>query len=321
VAEDVEELVDHIQTLGMERALKSYYSIYRAFCIDNKDPEKRGRIKIACPEVGHNPTTGLQDTWVDPVFDAVGPNMGSFWPPIVGSVVRVFFLNGHPSEPIGYLGGWFTRSDGTNKCPTEFAHGPDGSPETRGFVTRAGHMFLFKDTPGEEAVNLIWHRPDSGDQSLSDATKTADRGQGDFAFLNFNKDGSVQLGNAKGAMLTLDAAEGQNLLVDEHGNSVTTDADGIKLIDKAGNLISIDAKAGDITMVAENNLNFTAKTMNIKTGGVYLCDSATLSAVLGEPLMAWLASHTHTCAAPNSPSSPPVVPPPPSILSKNVKLK
>jgi len=61
-------------------------------------------------------------------------------------------------------------------------------------------------------------------------------------------------------------------------------------------------------------------TVNVGAGGVLLgADLATFSAVLGEPLMTWLATHNHGTGV--GPSTPPIIPPPPTILSQSIKLK
>jgi hypothetical protein len=320
---DAVELAEHIALLGLERALKIYYGIYRATCVDNHDPEFRGRIRIACPEAGHDSIKGLENVWVDPLFEGSGPDIGSFYPPIQGALVRCFFLNGKPESPIGYFGGWYTQTGTKQGCPSEFKYASDGTPQRRGFITRAGHMLIFDDEPGSESVKIIWHKPESGDVALTDFSKAADRTKGKFATFTFDASGSAQLVNANGSMLVLDADEKHVLWVDESGNSVTTDTDGIKLIDFNGNLLSLDAKAGNLNVIVSGDLNFTGKSANFKVGGVFLGDGAPLSAVLGEPLLAWLAAHNHlTGVGPSSPAAAGLVgPPPPAILSLNVKLK
>lgn len=655
---DAVELAEHIALLGLERALKIYYGIYRATCVDNHDPEFRGRIRIACPEAGHDSIKGLENVWVDPLFEGSGPDIGSFYPPIQGALVRCFFLNGKPESPIGYFGGWYTQTGTKQGCPSEFKYASDGTPQRRGFITRAGHMLIFDDEPGSESVKIIWHkclaadtlipvltndglhrlRPeeiepgdqvvsvdgvprlaeveavgpsgyrermiritladgntacvtedhripveggdlreartltlvdrvlvatrfplplvdgepddynwgrlagvwlgdgsfssaranlvrfhlsrakiatvqfvkrflvdrfvakvgeylptgsqsielavfdarlrgfleatfegrtaktkrispatflrsawfvyglrdgfcetdgsfddqarwrfnqsnaellrdfsillktlgipsktrsvrqvpanalvaahesypfefreeinrhhnstfrsekggvcpvrivaietvegcetwdlavcsashlfavdhgmlvhncDPSDPALTDFTKSADRTKGKFATITVDNTGSLQVVNSKGSMFVLDSTEQHALLVDENGNSVTTDPDGIKLIDFNGNLLSLDAKAGSLNVIVSGDMNFTGKTANFKVGGVFLGDGAPLSSVLGEPLMAWLAAHNHlTGVGPSSPAAAGLVgPPPPSILSLNVKLR
>lgn len=59
----------------------------------------------------------------------------------------------------------------------------------------------------------------------------------------------------------------------------------------------------------------TGSTIRVGRSG-----APTSSAVLGEALRLWLNTHTHTSTAPGNPTSPPVVPAPPTILSTDVKI-
>jgi hypothetical protein len=323
-AGEVDELRQYIQHLGIERALRVYYNIYRAFVIDNADPDMRGRIRIACPQVGHDPQQGLQTMWVDPLFDAAGNNFGAFFPPVTGSLVRVFFDNGNPSTPIGYFGGWYTQTSGKFPLPTEFAYAADGTPQKRGFVTRAGHQLIFNDEAGKESISIIWHQPDPGDEALSDVTKTADRTKGITNALVFGPNNAFQLivealDKSASTILTIDPNTKTFSVVDQTGNSISTSPSGINIVDAQGNLMAIDSGSGNLNVVMSGDINFTGKSFNAKVGGVFLGDMAMIHAVLGEPLMTWLTSHMHGTGV--GPSTPPTVPPPPAILSQNVKLK
>ena len=313
------QFLDFLVKHGLEYFGK-HYGVYRGVVTDNKDPQQRGRIQAHVRVLQSNPP----DVWIDPAFTGAGAGRGMFWPPDIGDGVRVSFDRGDAGKPVIYWGGWFGTEE--DELPTGNlgfgydAPAPDGKPTKRGFKTRAGHLISFEDKADEEAVRLAWHKPDPGE--LDDPEVSASPDGGKNAFIDIDKNGSISLANANGARCLLDAENANNVLIDENGNSITTDKDGIKLIDKDGNLITIEK--GDITLVCKGNLNITCKSVNLKAGGSYLSDNAVLSAVLGEPLIAWLASHTHN--APQAPSGtiptlPPLVPPTPALLSKNVKLK
>jgi hypothetical protein len=308
------QFLDFLIKYGLEHFGK-YYGVYRGVVVDNKDPEQRGRVQAHVRGMQGTPP----DVWIDPAFTGAGEGRGMFWPPEVGDGVRVSFDRGDPGKPVIYWGGWFGTED--DDLPTGglgFGYdgpAPAGKPTKRGFKTRAGHLLSFEDKADEEAVRLAWHKPDPGE--LDDPEVSANSDGGLNAFIDIDKNGSVSLANSKGARCILDAEKGNNVLLDEHGNSISSDKDGIKLIDKDGNFITL-AK-GDITLSTSGNLNITCKSVNLKTGGTFLVDNATDQAVLGTKLIAYLASHTHP--HPMGPTSPPTVPPTPSLLSKNVKLK
>lgn len=302
--------LEKILLLGLEYYGK-YYGFYRATVTRNDDPEKRGRILARAPGVGHDIAPNI---WIDPAFPFAGGDHGTFWPPEVGDSVRVAFENGNPGEPVIYLGGWF----GKDEPPVEVSYTEaDGRPERRGFVTRAGHTFVFNDEPGSERVRMTWHKPADDDPALTDVTLSADRTTGDFAFMSFEPDGSAQIANKNGSLINMDATNGLISIVDENGNSITLDSAGAQVVDNAGNLIAI--QGGNVTVIAKEVVHLTAKTTNIRSGSVFLGDGANKSVVLGEDLIAYLTSHFHSTGV--GPSGPPVTPPTPALLSKSVKTK
>jgi hypothetical protein len=306
---------------GLEKSLRKYYGIYRAYVLRNDDEEERGRIQIACPDVGHSPDKG-PGVWVSPAFAGAGDRTGWFDPPQVGAVVWVNFDLGDAGKPKVYWGGWFTEEGTRFGRPKEFRYA-DGQPQRRGYRSRAGHLLLFDDEPGKETVRLLWHKPASGDAASSDPNKTAQEiaAAGEASLISFEKDGSVQLLGINGSKVILDATNKQILVQDETGNLVVMDADGIKLMDQSSGGASFVHlnNNGDINLSSAKNVNINSPNVNVKSGGVFLTDGAVLSAAIAEPLIAWLATHTHGTGT--GPSSPPIVPPTPTIKSNFVKLR
>jgi hypothetical protein len=293
----IESLLALIQSNGLE-AIKSFYSIYRSTVKNNADPEKRGRIQAQVHDLGQ---TAELDRWIDPLFDYAGKGVGMFFPPEIGSPVRVFFNLGDPSIPIGYFGGWYTEG----ALPKALGYDTGGSaqkgtaPIKRGIVTKAGHTLVFNDKAGSETLRLLWNQP----------------GTSKSAFLSFEPDGSLDIRNANGTLLHLDATGKSFKVIDENGNSVTLDSEGAKIVDKKGNFITI--VDGTITLSASGDVILTGKSVNLNTGGVFLAGS-TDNALLGKQVIQYLATHQHPTGV--GPSGPPIVPPTPALLSQKVKL-
>lgn len=302
------EVIESLQRYGLEDVMKLYYGVYRGTVTSNEDPEERGRIQVRVDDLLQQ---AALDIWIPPVM-MVSNGKGSFWPPELGDTVRVYFHHGNRSQPFGYLGGWF----GTEDTAPEFKY-TNKRPEKRGFVTRLGHQLVFSEEKDNEYVRLLWHKCDPGDEALTDASVTADRTIGKFAFVELTKTGSVQLMNANGSFLAMDAESKSVMVVSEHGHAITMTADGITLVDKDGNLVTLNK--GDLNASVTGKVGITGKEVNLSAAGVSLGFPAPLSAVCGEPLMLWLASHIHPTGV--GPSGPALIPPPPVILSKSVKLK
>jgi hypothetical protein len=307
--------IEQITRFGLEY-FRVFPGLYRAQVTDNKDPEHRGRVRIFCPGVGHNEPL---PEWVRPAFSGAGDQRGMFWPPEVGDAVFVSFRLGNAGKPEFYVGGWYGIIEKKPDVPTEMPY-TNLKPQKRGFMTRGGHSIVFSDEPDNQYVRITWHRPASGDASLSDEKATADRASGDFAFMELTKDGSIQMSNRKGASLFLSADDENVMLLSQHGHSITMTESAINITDKDGKgVISIDGSA--ITILASGqDITVSGNTLNARTGGVFLGDPATFSAVLGETLLAWLSSHVHGTGV--GPSTPPLTAAAlPPILSKSVKLK
>ena len=296
---------ESIQRYGAE-GFGRFYGPYRGIVTRNDDDELRGRIQAF---VGRTMGEGQLDAWIDPMTTSSGANRGTFWPPEVGDTVWVYFDNGAAYRPTGYVGGWFSQQSGAAALPSEFAYktktGSKGEkvsvgPERRGFITRQGHQLFFDDTAGEEAVSLIWHKPDPKDKSVTDRSVTANRATGKSAKLLFKKDGSVEVSNANGTKISLDASGKGFSVVDENGNQITM----------SGSEMVVESKS-TLTLRAATSITLDAPAIALGQGGANPLPKGT--DLLRFLLLLWqfVTLHVHTAFLPvPSPTSPPLPAPP-----------
>lgn len=87
-------------------AENKYYGIYQGVVVNIDDPEKRGRIKITCPDVLGGKTLSA---WCDPVIPVAYDNGGDFYIPPKEETVWVMFIGGDANKPV-YLGGWWQKN-------------------------------------------------------------------------------------------------------------------------------------------------------------------------------------------------------------------
>lgn len=282
---DATAIIEWITQFGLEY-FQVYPGLYRGIVTRVDDPEAIGRIQAHVPQVGQSEAPAV---WIPPAFNGAGANRGSFWPPEVGDSVYVSFQQGNPGRPQCYIGGWF----GGTELPSEFAYTND-RPETRGWITRRGHSFVFKDTPGEEAVTLTWHKDASAGtypgatQQLSgpdSGAASSDRGAGETASLTFNSSGSVEIENKSGSRIVLDSDASSITIEDSNGNSIVLDSSGA----------------------------------TIKSNSIKLSDQADSPGMPFTEWFQWALSHQHPSST--GPTGPPVTPPPNSIASQVVTLK
>lgn len=90
-------------------AEKKYFGLYQGIVTNIKDPEKRGRIKVRCPEVLGDK---VESAWCDPLVPVAYDNGGDFCIPAKEETVWLQFIAGDANKPV-YLGGWW----GEKKTP------------------------------------------------------------------------------------------------------------------------------------------------------------------------------------------------------------
>lgn len=83
-----------------------YYGIYQGVVTNINDNEKRGRLKMKCPDVLGGST---ESAWCDPMIPVAYDNGGDFCMPQVDETVWVMFIGGDPNKPV-WLGGWWQKN-------------------------------------------------------------------------------------------------------------------------------------------------------------------------------------------------------------------
>ena len=123
---------------------EKYFGKYRALVADNKDPEKRARLKLLIPSIMGNEVTH----WAEACLPFGGlTDQGFFLVPEVDSQVWVEFEAGSINHPIWTGTTWRQ----TQEVPKEAA---DRSPNMRQLKTPSGHILSFDDTKSEEEIRL-----------------------------------------------------------------------------------------------------------------------------------------------------------------------
>lgn len=318
---------------GLSGTTHRFYSMYLATVDDNKDPKGLGRIKIVCSAVGHKTSP---DVWVLPSMQGAGYRRGTFFAPEKGDTVYVNFYEGDPSLPQLYFGGWYGETDGAGKSDLPDFMKPPASnlPEKKGIFTRAGHMLIFNDEVGKEAVTLIVNQPKAGDPALTDRTKTADFNPSSdppapafpgqklgASILTMDKTGFL-LKTPSSFVVRIDETTGGMLLAAPNGAHFAIMPDGaVQMVNKSGVTIMATDKGVTVTADPSQNqtVNVSAKSVSLNAGAINLGAQAAEMAVLGLKLIVWLAKHTHPY--PFGVTLPPLPPPTPAdFCSTTVKM-
>lgn len=306
---------------GLGIVAHRYYGLYRGVVSDNKDPEGRGRVKIFCPQVGQ---TAAPEVWVTPATPGAGSGRGMFFPPEKDDSVWVSFYEGDPSAPEVYLGGWFgVDSSKQTEAPQGLKPPASTLPEKKGWTTRAGHSFLFNDEAGKESIILLWNKPADTDPAVKDRTQTAKLNPDKSAIFAFDKNGSCTIKTPSSYLFQMDDDKKTVTLTTPNGSMIhISKDDNINLVHKDGGSIAMSSTGIDVTAstAKQQDVNISARNVNINGGGVLLGGKAVDFAVLGVRLIKWLSTHVHGTAL--GPTTPSLVPPTPAdFLSKTVKVQ
>ncbi len=207
------------------------YGKYRGHVADNKDPEKRGRLKLIVPSVFGDRTTN----WAEPCMPFGGlTNQGFFMIPEVNASVYVEFVEGEESIPVWT--GCYWRNEG--EIPEEAAV---EDPQIRLIKTPKGHTLRFDDVDDEEQI-IIKHFSESS--------------------VVLDKNGSILMTDSNESKVSIDAENEKIELQDKHTNSLLMDKNGITISDKNGN--SIELASSGITL---NGQKISLEGTQVELGG------------------------------------------------------
>ena len=274
---------------------------HTAVVAETNDPEQRGRIRVRCAGILGSEDAILRH-WVEPCLD-----WGFFLVPDVDEVIEIEVASSSSRDEVPgqsfldepnfrYRGKRFNAPGVVNEFFTEANYA-----KRRGFATPAGHVLMFDDTDDARKVNLVWH---SGD--------------GKYAMLSLDEDGSVILASKTGAMLYLNAKDGELALIDEHGNSYSSSSSEVKIIDVNSNIISLSGTT--IQILSQSAVTVSCKDAVIDAGKVQLGGQPlTEPMVLGLLFQTLFSGHIHpTGVGPSGPPTPGVPIPVANVLSTTV---
>lgn len=206
-----------------------------------------------------------------------GQDFGMLAIPPVGAQVLAEFLEGDISSPV-WVGTFWRQA---SELPAESG----GKPEVKILKTETGHRIVLDDTEGAETVTI---------HSKAEAEIVMD------------KDGGILLTDSSGAKVTLDAQSSTLTVEDANGNSITLSSTGIACTDANGNEISTSGSGVTITSSA---------TINIEGSQVTVAGAGGEPLIKGTTFLSMFNTHVHNATSIGAPTSPPIVPLTPSVLT------
>jgi len=141
------EVLENIVYYGLE-SIGKYYSSYRAFVIENEDPEGLGRIQIKIPSLTRNRP---HPEWAYPKTQWGGKDYGLQLLPLKGEMVWIEFEQGDTRFPI-----WNFAHRASKEKPEEFTNS-----KIYGFKSPKGQIIIIDDREGVEKI-IINHGENVG---------------------------------------------------------------------------------------------------------------------------------------------------------------
>lgn len=278
---------------------------YPATVTANNDPDKRGRVRIACAALMGDEETELP-MWVDAL-----PQWGWFIVPDVGELIEIEVVTASSEDEsagqasidnpdIKWRGArYYGNKEGPQPTdvPEDFTASNYG--KRRGFATPGGHVMLFDDTEGDRKVSMSWK---SGDDNK-------------FTWFSIDKDGSLGMSTHAGHLVYMNAKKSELSIIDPFGNTYFSDKDGLKLMQADGNVLELH-KNGNCQILAQKGITLNGGNVHLNAGEVLLGDGIaaliTEFALLGTTFINLFANHTHpvpgvTAGAASVPSLAPIV--------------
>ncbi|WP_022821653.1 type VI secretion system Vgr family protein [Hymenobacter norwichensis] len=212
--------------------------------IDDKDPEKLGRLRVRYYWPVQN-KKHAETNWIRLLTPYSGDGKGHLMKPEVGSQVLVGYQGGLAEQPF-VLGNMFHAN---NKQSAKYS--PDGNL-MKGLQTAGGNKFVMMDTKGDQKIHI-----------------SNSNNKGTAITVGFNGDGSIHIQTSgpvtvNGSTITLEA--GDKGEINMHAKNITIDAEEEIKVTSASKSIALKAEK-DITADATAKMTLSAKEQSVSTTG------------------------------------------------------
>lgn len=236
--------------------IEMWDSIYRAKCVENKDPSKQGRVRVWIPELMEGTVNDDKGVWVRPAPHTYSGNAetgsdgvddcGSLTVPPIGAYVYVFFEMSDPNK-----GCYFCGATVKDSIPTE---------------CQAGGNWYKKDVLCKRPTGRVVMVSDDDSLDAGVVIRSKDRSKGKRTVKGTPlRTDSMQIviqENANGKYIRLNDGSGNFILIDEA-------ATVIQLHINTGTDVKLSPKGLDINV--SGNCNITSSgTTKINASKIFL---------------------------------------------------
>jgi uncharacterized protein involved in type VI secretion and phage assembly len=152
---DTGDYYNHVVAVPLEAAYPSFPPARKeqrcdplsAIVTDNKDPEKRGRIKVKFPYKGED-GSDLESPWLRIISGYAGAGRGIYYIPEIADEVLVGFESGSPQLPVVLGSLWNGKDKPDASCCND-------KNDYKVIYSRSGHQLILSDEDGKETIKLL----------------------------------------------------------------------------------------------------------------------------------------------------------------------
>jgi len=225
------------------------FDVYFGVVTDNKDPDKRGRIKVKVPTLQQDVEESLE--WAEIVSPMIGDKFGFYTLPDKDDQVVVAFIQGDIHKPL-VLGGVYNQKD----TPPE--HNDDKGNNFRGYRSRQGARMIFDDSDktkivfadksGKHTIGLGQFQKASSGNNICEVPRP--RGTGDKGVAFSSLEGDLEITCKNG---TLKITADKNVLVDIEDEAAISSGGELTFNGASAELISSSDAAYDGPQIQINS--------------------------------------------------------------------
>ena len=266
---------------------RRYYGVVEAIVAEVEDSGEEARVKVKFPWFDDAMVT----EWCRVAQPYAGNGYGFVFVPEQDDEVLVAFVHGDMRMPI-VIGGLY---NGKDKPPT--ARKKDNDQKM--VRTKLGHELMLDDTEKTQRVRLR-----TAGKSKDDPKHELDLDDAGEKVTGKTAGGHTVELDDKGGKVTVKSSGGHSVVMDDKANS-------IEVKTKQGQSLKLDGSSGTVTV--------TGTTVTLDASKVNLGSPATQSLVLGDMFMTLFNLHVHTATTMGGPTTPPISPMTPAMLSQTTK--
>lgn len=218
----------------------------KALVIDNRDPERRGRIRVEHPFLGLT-------AWIPYLRTP-----GMFDVPRVNDIVYIEADAGHSEFTIAW-GNLTKGPTGAPELPTEFSNQDEVVPQNKGMFTEGGHIFEMHDGKANP----------SGDPASNEVT-TEKRGVR-ITTIAGNKIHVVEDEVSEVQHILLETPNGNLIKLDYKDNVLSINSIGTTQFDTAED--RTDTVGGNLTVTVTGNVDLTCTDATVTASGNITADA------------------------------------------------